>query len=87
MDPTDFFTRILGIAPLREMPKGVKTARIRITKSGGCSDALEKLSRSHPNLVRPYWQIATGAGGILALVVVTEPDAERLRVAMKETGR
>lgn len=72
-----YFTKALGIAPITQLPKFVKIARIDATDPEA---ALAKLRRAHPNLVRPYWKMANRT-----LCVVVETDEKALKVAMGNT--
>lgn len=78
MTAEEFFTKAFRIAPLTKMPVGVRCARIDIP-NGDFEVAERVLRRAHPSVDKPYWKIDCGY-----LVVVTEPDHEALRLAMRE---
>lgn len=78
MDPVEFFTKAFGIAPLSEMPAHVKTGSYAIQKDP--AETLKVFRRVQPALDKPYWSIKNGR-----LLVVTETDSKRIKIAMSAT--
>lgn len=75
MSNEHFFTAAFGIAPIRKMPSGVKIARFSLR-----GDDWRRFLKADLTTVKPYWSISGGQ-----LLVVTETDADKLKMAMQET--